>query len=406
MCSSSLSRGAIRSRLASVEETISSRALSLTKHFDLVVIGSGPAGRRAAIQGAKAGCHVLVIEKGRKLGGVSVHTGTIPSKTLRETVLNLTGWRERGFYGRSYRVKTNISQADLQKRLSMTLEHEVEVLEHQFARNRVATIHGAARFVTGRAVEVLAEDGQQHRVSADHIVIAVGTAPYRPSHIPFDGVNVLDSDEILNLAQIPRRLTVIGGGVIGLEYATIFSVLDVQVTLVDQSADILPFVDRELVSELLHELRQRGVALRLGSDISSVDRQPNGCRVVLVDGRKIHSDTVLYAAGRVGATATLGLEATGICPDQRGRIAVDPLTFRTTCPNIFAAGDVIGFPSLASTSMEQGRLAACHALGLATHTFSKHFPYGIYTVPELSVCGISEEVARQQGIAYEVGTAR
>jgi len=376
-------------------------------HFDLIVIGSGPAGRRGAVQAAKLGKDVLVVDQGRRVGGVSVHTGTIPSKTLRETVLNLSGWRERGFYGRSYRVKKEISAADLLNRLHITLNHEVEVLEHQFARNRVTTLTGTARFLDPHRIEVATATGEQLTISADRFLLAVGTRPHRPDHIPFDGRRVLDSDQILEMDRLPRHLAVVGAGVIGVEYATIFSALDVPVTLIEPRPAMLEFLDHELVDDLVHQLRDRGTTLRFGSKVAAIDTPADGpCIVRLENGRVVQADMVLYAAGRSGATASLGLEACGIEADARGRLSVDPRTFQTSQKHIYAAGDVIGFPSLASTSMEQGRLAACHAFGVAAHEPPRFFPYGIYSVPEISTVGLTEEEVRQQGIAYECGIAR
>ncbi len=374
---------------------------------DLIVIGSGPAGRRAAIQAAKLGKRVLVVEQGRRVGGVSVHTGTIPSKTLRETVLNLSGWRERGFYGAAYRVKQDISAADLLKRLHITLDHEVEILEHQFARNGVDTVRGSARFTGPRRVEIVRDDGKAIAATAERFVIAVGTRPYRPDHIAFDGQRVLDSDEILDLPAIPRQLTVIGASVIGVEYASIFSALDIKVTLLEPTDRLLPFVDRELADEFKHDLRDRGVMLRFGCKVTAAHADAGGrCVTQTEDGREVASDMVLFAAGRVGATDTLGLDACGLEADSRGRIAVDPATFRTAVPHIFAAGDVIGFPSLASTSMEQGRIAACHAFDEPAQAPPEFFPYGIYSVPEISTVGMNEEEVQGRGIPYECGVAR
>ena len=378
------------------------------KHsFDLIVIGSGPAGRRAAIQAAKFGREVLVVERGRRVGGVSVHTGTIPSKTLRETALNLSGWRERGFYGRSYRVKQDISAADLRARLHITLNHEIEVLEHQFARNKVTTLRGAARFLDPHTIEVIGEEEEVLTFTAKAFVLAVGTVPYRPDTMPFDGDRVFDSDSILELPELPRSMTVIGGGVIGIEYATIFSALDVRVSLVEPRDTLLDFVDRELVADFTYQLRDRGIALRLGRKVETVERHGDqDCTVTLEDGRSIRSETVLFAAGRVGATATLNLEACGLAYDSRGRLTVDPVTFQTSVPHIYAAGDVIGFPSLASTSMEQGRIAACHALDEEAYEPPKFFPYGIYAVPEISTVGLTEEEVIERDIPYECGIAR
>ncbi|WP_191060011.1 Si-specific NAD(P)(+) transhydrogenase [Geminicoccus harenae] len=376
-------------------------------HFDLIVIGSGPAGRRGAVQAAKLGKDVLVVDQGRRVGGVSVHTGTIPSKTLRETVLNLSGWRERGFYGRSYRVKKEISAADLLNRLHITLNHEVEVLEHQFARNRVTTLTGTARFLDPHRIEVATASGERLTISADRFLLAVGTRPHRPDHIPFDGRRVLDSDQILEMDRLPRHLAVVGAGVIGVEYATIFSALDVPVTLIEPRPAMLEFIDQELVEDLVHQLRDRGTTLRFGSKVTAIDTPADGpCIVRLENGRMVQADMVLYAAGRTGATASLDLAACGIEADARGRLAVDPRTFQTSQKHIYAAGDVIGFPSLASTSMEQGRLAACHAFGVAAHEAPRFFPYGIYSVPEISTIGLTEAEVRQQGIPYECGIAR
>ena len=246
--------------------------------YDLIVIGSGPSGRRAAIQSAKVGRSVLVVERGRRVGGVSVHTGTIPSKTLRETVLNLSGWRERGFYGRSYRVKQEIEAADLMARMAKTLDHEVEVLEHQFNRNGVKTLRGHARFLDPHRVEVAGDKNDTRVVSAAHVLIACGTRPFRPDHVPFNGTNVLDSDEIVDLTKLPRSLAVVGAGVIGVEYATIFSALDVAVTLVEPRNTFLDFVDKELIEELVHDLRDRKLQLRMGSAISSIDLDEHGTR--------------------------------------------------------------------------------------------------------------------------------
>ncbi len=374
--------------------------------YDMVVIGSGPSGRRAAVQFAKLGRSVLVIEKGRRVGGVSVHTGTIPSKTLRETVLNLSGWRERGFYGRSYRVKQDIGATDLIARLQKTLDHEVEVLEHQFSRNMVKTASGEGRFLGPNKIEINAGGGETRVVSAAHILIACGTRPFRPDYVPFDGRSVFDSDEIIDLPKLPRSLAVIGAGVIGVEYATIFSALDVAVTLIEPRPTFLDFIDKELIEEFMHELRDRNVAVRLGP-VNSIERSESGSIVTkLSDGRNVTTEMLLFAAGRVGATDRLNLEAAGIAVDHRGRIAVDPVTLQTSVPHIYAAGDVIGFPSLASTSMEQGRVAACHALGMEPMAPPEFFPYGIYSVPEISTAGLTEEEVRTRGIPYEVGVAR
>ncbi|KQT85439.1 Si-specific NAD(P)(+) transhydrogenase [Aurantimonas sp. Leaf443] len=375
--------------------------------YDLIVIGSGPSGRRAAVQAAKLGKSVLVVEKGRRVGGVSVHTGTIPSKTMRETVLNLTGWRERGFYGRAYRVKQDISAADIQARVLKTLDHEVDVLEHQFVRNGVRTATGEASFVSPHEIRITGPGGETRQERAAFFVVACGTVPFRPDYVPFNGTSVFDSDEIIELPKLPRSMVVIGAGVIGVEYATIFSALEVAVTLIEPRASFLDFVDKELIDEFVHELRDRNVSIRLGSEVTKIDLDRAGrpvCR--LANGRDVASDVLLFAAGRMGQTTGLNLAAAGLESDHRGRLAVDPKTLQTKVPHIYAAGDVIGFPSLASTSLEQGRLAACHAFGLAPPPPPEFFPYGIYSVPEISTVGMSEEEVRRRNIPYECGIAR
>jgi NAD(P) transhydrogenase len=374
--------------------------------YDFIVIGSGPAGRRAAIQAAKLGHSVLVVDKGRRVGGVSVHTGTIPSKTLRETVLNLTGWRERGFYGRAYRVKKDIEAKDLMARLHMTLDHEVDVLEHQFARNAVTTLRGMARFLDAHRIEVTLDSGDVRVIAGERFLLAVGTRPYRPADVPFNGHSVVDSDEIVDIPRLPRSLTVVGGGVIGVEYATIFSALDVSVALVEARPGILEFIDDELIEDFTHQLRDRGMALRFGCKVARIEFENEWPVTVLDNGRRIRSEMLLYAAGRVGATDALNLVGCGLASDNRGRLKVDPVTFQTEVPHIYAAGDAIGFPSLASTSMEQGRIAACHAFHMPMPPAPEFFPYGIYSVPEISTVGMSEQEARKREISYECGIAR
>lgn len=374
--------------------------------YDLVVIGSGPAGRRAAIQAAKLNKKVLVVEKGSRVGGVSVHTGTIPSKTLRETALNLSGWRERGFYGRSYRVKQEISADDLRRRLLITLDHEVDVLEHQFSRNRVTQMRGSASFVDAHTIEVERDDGEIVRVGATAVLLAVGTRPFRPDSIPFDGKAIIDSDEILEILDLPRSMIVIGAGVIGIEYATIFSALDTAVTVVEPRETMLDFIDKEIVDDFTYQLRDRNMKLIFGQSVDKIERDASGkCHVTLANGRSLSAEMVLYCAGRTGAIDTLNLAACGLSADSRGRIKVNPETFQTDVAHIYAAGDVVGFPSLASTSMEQGRIAARHAVGVPGNEPQKFFPYGIYAVPEISTCGLTEEEVLERKIPYECGIA-
>ena len=375
-------------------------------HYDLIIIGSGPAGRTAAIQAGKLKRKVLVIDRKDRLGGVSIHTGTIPSKTLRETVLNLSGWRERSFYGRSYRVKDEIGASDLRDRLNKTLDYEVDVLEHQFNRNHVETLHGVARFLSKTKIEVTMDTGEIAQVTSKKFLIATGTKTYRPDNVPFNGTNILDSDEFLEMSQIPRSLIVVGAGVIGVEYATMFSALDVKVTLIEPRETFLDFIDRTLIQEFTHQIRENGVDLRLGSAITNIEDKGDHVQLELENGRQVQAEMLLFAAGRIGATEKLGMESVGLELDHRGRFSVDRKTYQTDVPNIYAAGDVIGHPSLASTSLQQGRVAACHALNTPSLPESPWFPYGIYSVPEISTCGMSEEDIEKRRIPYEVGVAR
>jgi NAD(P) transhydrogenase len=358
------------------------------------------------MQAGKLKRRVLVIDARVRLGGVSVHTGTIPSKTLRETVLNLSGWRERSFYGRSYRVKNEIGADDLKARLHKTLDYEVDVLEHQFNRNHVDVLHGKARFLSPNQVEVATEVGEITLVTGDKFLIATGTRTYRPDNIPFNGSSIIDSDEFLEMSQIPRSLIVVGAGVIGVEYATMFAALDVRVTLIEPRETFLDFIDSTLIQEFTHEIRENGVDLRLGSPVSNVEDGVDYVEVSLENGRNVRAEMLLFAAGRIGATEKLGLEAAGLFTDHRGRLDVDRKTYQTLVKHIYAAGDVIGHPSLASTSLQQGRVASCHALDTPSLLESPWFPYGIYSVPEISTCGMSEEDTKKRGIPYEVGVAR
>jgi NAD(P) transhydrogenase len=374
--------------------------------YDLIVIGSGPAGKSAAIQAAKLHRKVLVIERNLRVGGVSIHTGTIPSKTLRETVLNLSGWRERSFYGQSYRAKERIHSKDLLARLHKTLDYEVDVLEHQFTRNRVETMEGEAKFVSDHRLQVTSASGEICEIEADSFLISTGTHPFRPDYIPFNGTTIFDSDEILCLPSIPRSLIVVGAGVIGVEYATILCALDVRVTLVEPRESFLDFIDRTLIAEFTQQIREMGVDLRLGSKITLVEDKGDFVEIAMENGRHVRAEMLLFAAGRMGSTNALNLSAVGLKTDHRGRLKVDQKTYQTEVSHIYAAGDVIGFPSLASTSLQQGRVAACHALDTPTLPQSPWFPYGIYSVPEMSTCGMSEEEVQERGIPYEVGVAR
>lgn len=377
----------------------------MSNQYDLLVIGSGPGGKRAAIQAAKLGKKVGIIEGHRVVGGVTVHTGTIPSKTLREAVLYLTGWTQRGLYGHSYRLKQHLTVDDLMQRLEITIRNEVTVIEHQLARNGVVTIKGWASFADPRTLDVATPEGDVVQYQAERIVLAVGTTPMRPKSVPFDDVTIIDSDGILKIKKIPRSLTIVGAGVIGVEYASIFSAMDVHVTIIDGRPNMLEFLDREIVDTLSHGLRNRGVTLRLGESVANIEKTADGIQITLESGKQIRSDLVMYAAGRTGCTERLKLENAGLSADSRGRITVDK-SFATEVPHIYAVGDVIGFPSLASTAMEQGRVAACHAFGKPAASVPEHFPFGIYSIPEISMVGATEQELTAANIPYEVGIAR
>ena len=373
--------------------------------YDLIVIGSGPAGRRAAVQAAKLGHSVLVVEGRRRVGGVSVHTGTIPSKTLRETALNLSGWRERGFYGHSYRVKKDICGNDLGNRLTKTLEHEVDVLEHQFQRNGVQTCPGTARFLDANRLSVRGSDDRELVVKGTRILIAVGTVPFRPNDVPFDDSHVLDSDSMIETPRVPRSLVVIGAGVIGIEYATIFSAMDVPVTLIEPRDSFLDFIDREIIDEFVHELRDRGMVIRLGLGVARIERATDGPVITtLTDGRVLRSDMLLYAAGRAGATEGLDLDKCGLAADNRGRLKVDAKTFQTEVPHIYAAGDVIGpyyFTHMASHQASRAVLNALFPLFKRKIDYSI-VPWTTFTQPEIAAVGLNEESAKQKGIPFDV----
>ena len=375
--------------------------------YDFVAIGSGPAGQRAAIQAAKLGRTVLSIEKYSRVGGACVHTGTIPSKTLREAVLYLSGWRQRGFYGRSYRVKERITATDLIQRLDITVRHEIEMLQHKLHRNYVTTKTGVASFEDAHHIRIDFENGDKEIVEAGNILIATGSRPAQPRNVSFDAVNVVDSDHILQMETLPRNLVVVGAGVIGMEYASMLNALDIDVTVVDGRTEILSFLDREIVDEFIHHLRDRGVKLRLGETVETIENvDANNVVVHLASGKRIKADMVLFAAGRLSNTKDLRVENAGIEPDERGRIAVDE-HYRTQVQHIYAAGDVIGFPALASTSMEQGRHAASHAFGGPLLDIREDlFPFGIYAVPEMSFVGKTEEELCAANVPYESGIAR
>ncbi|HET6189533.1 MAG TPA: Si-specific NAD(P)(+) transhydrogenase [Trebonia sp.] len=373
--------------------------------YELLVIGSGPGGQRAAIAAAKLDRRVAVVERPEMLGGVCLNTGTIPSKTLREAILYLTGVDQREIYGQSYRLKDEVTIADLTARTTHVVTRESDVVRSQLTRNRVAIIPGTARFTAPNEVEVDDGGGRTRKVSADNIVIASGTKPARPASVAFDEKTIIDSDGIIHLERVPRSMVVAGAGVIGIEYASMFAALGTKVTVVERRMRMLEFCDEEVVEALKYHLRDLAVTFRFGETVASVEAHPQGAIALLSSGKKIPADTVLYSAGRQGMTEHLNLEAAGLTADSRGRITVDEF-FRTSVPHIYAVGDVIGFPALAATSMEQGRLAAHHACGEQTATNAVPQPIGIYSIPEISFVGRTEDQLTEACVPFEVGVSR
>jgi NAD(P) transhydrogenase len=376
-----------------------------TRTFDLLVIGSGPAGQKAAIAAAKHKKRVAIVDKKSLIGGVSLHSGTIPSKTLREAILYLTGFRQRSFYGADYTLKDKITVADLNARVRTVIERELAVIVGQLRRNNIEILQGQARFVDPHTLRVESEYGSEV-VRGENILIACGTRPARSPDITFDGKRVLLADQLGGVAELPENLIVVGGGVIGLEYASMFATLGIRITLLDLRPTVLDFADEEIIDALLVHMRELGTTFRLGEKVTSVAQEPDGRVLATTEsGKRIHGDMLLYTVGRQVNTDTLDLANAGLTADDRGRIAVNP-GFQTVVPHIYAAGDVIGFPALASASMEQGRIAAncmfdptqCKPIGL--------LPYGIYTIPEISMIGKSEGELTRAKTPYESGVAR
>jgi NAD(P) transhydrogenase len=372
--------------------------------FEMIVLGSGPAGQRAAIQAAKAGKRVAVVEKSVCVGGVCINTGTIPSKTMREAVLHLSGYNYQNIYGVNYRVKDKITMADLAFRVQHVIKTEIDVTVAQLSRNNVEVLFGVASFLDPHTVRVTGPNGFSD-YQAETVVIATGTKPAVSTKVPINGRSILNSDQVTQMTDIPKSLIVVGGGVIGVEYTCMFATLGVRVILVEKRPRLLEFADAEIVETLSYHLRDNRVTLRLNEEVSSVEETPEGGVMANLDSKKkLSGDALLYAVGRQGNVDELDLGKAGIEADSRGRIKVDQ-DYRTTQPHIFAAGDVIGFPSLASVSMEQGRIAAAHAFGRSVHSNPAEYPYGIYTIPEISFIGKTEEQLTDEDVPYEVGMA-
>ena len=374
--------------------------------YDLIVIGSGPAGQKAAIAAAKLGRRAAVIERRNMVGGVCINTGTIPSKTLREAVLYLTGLNQRELYGQAYRVKDDITVADLSARTQHVVGREIDVIRNQLSRNRVALISGTAQFVDPHTIEVENEFGVHQNFTADKFVIAVGTRPARPSSVDFDGETIVDSDQILNMQQVPTTMVVVGAGVIGIEYASMFAALGTKVTVVEKRPNMLEFCDDEIVEALKYQLRDLAVTFRFGESVKLVEKHPGGTLTILESGKKFPAQTVLYSAGRQGVTDTLKVADVGIEVLDRGRIAVNE-NFQTSVDHIYAVGDVIGFPALAATAMEQGRRASYHAFGEPVGgQLGELQPIGIYSIPEISYVGRNENELTSHNVPFEVGISR
>jgi NAD(P) transhydrogenase len=373
--------------------------------YDLIVIGSGPAGQRAAVAASKMNKRVVVVEARTVVGGVCINTGTIPSKTMREAVLHLSGYNYRSIYGINYRVKEKITMADLAFRVQAVIKTEVDVTEAQLSRNGIDVVHGIANFIDATHVHVTGPQTET-TLEADHIVIAVGTKPASSPEVPVNGRTIVNSDQILGLDSLPHSLIVVGGGVVGVEYTCMFAVLGVRVTLIEKRDRLLEFADREIIEALSYHLRDARVTLRLGEEVESVEEPTPGTVVANLESKKkVSGDALLYAVGRQGNVDDLNLAAAGLEADNRGRIAVDE-HYQTKVGHIFAAGDVVGFPALASVSMEQGRIAAARAFNDKAATSNPGFyPYGIYTIPEISFIGKTEEQLTDEDVPYEVGMA-
>ncbi len=373
--------------------------------YDLIVIGCGPAGQKAAIQAAKVGKNVAVIDRRESVGGVCVHTGTIPSKSFKEAVVFLSGYRQRSVYGAGYRVKSDIVMSDLTFRCNRIMQIEIDVIHHQLRRNNIHVLAGTASFVDKHTVSIESVENTTTK-TAEKFLIAVGAKPRRLPDIPFDGKNIFDSDDILTMDKLPRELTVVGGGVIGTEYASMFAALGVNVTIVDARKRLLEFIDQEITECLQYQLRSLGVTLRLGEEVKTCEISDGGQVITrLRSGKIVVSDCVLFSAGRVSATEDLHLKKIGVKTDERRRVVVNE-HFQSSLPHIYAAGDVIGFPALASTSAAQGRLVACHAYNIKDKRIESDLPYGIYSIPEISFVGKTEEELTEEEIPYETGIAR
>jgi len=374
--------------------------------YDLVVVGVGPAGEKGAAQAAYFGKRVACVERAESPGGAAVHTGTLPSKTLRETALFLSGFRQRELYGLSVELKTETAVPRLLSRKDAVRDLEVARIHWNLERHGIPLLRGAARFVDAHTIEITGSGGAPRRVTSEVFLVATGSVPHHPPDIPFDDEDVDDSDTILLIDRLPKTMLVVGGGVIGCEYASMFAAMRVKVTLVEIRPRILGFLDTEIGERLRGAMQAIGVDFHLGQTTTSIRRvEGRGIVTTLASGLEIAAEKVLASSGRSGNTDGLNLAGVGVQLDKRGAVQVDG-DYRTAVPSVYAAGDVIGFPALASTSMEQARVAVCHAFGFGYKRQVSHLqPFGIYTIPEVSCIGFSEEDAKQKGLDYVVGRA-
>lgn len=380
------------------------------RHYDLAVIGTGPAGQKAAIQAAKLGKRVAIVEKNSAVGGAAINTGTIPSKALREAVMHLTGKGRRGLFGGQDRVKRNITISDLIAVSQQVINSELGVIRDAFDRNGIDLIWGEAHFEGPNLLQIVREH-ESELLTADKFVVAVGTKPAKPDHVPFDEQTIFCSDVLLKLNDLPKSIIVVGGGVIGCEYACIMAKLGVRVTLVEGRDQVLGFLDYEIAEAFQYHMRRMGITLRLREKVEKIEQlnseNGSGVRVqaTLESDKHLKAASLLYAVGRQGVCKPLGLDNVGLEFDDRERLHVNE-NYQTTVDHIYAVGDVIGFPALASTAMEQGRLAVCHAFDVEIHSMPELFPYGIYAVPEISMVGKTEKQLTEASIPYEAGIAQ
>jgi NAD(P) transhydrogenase len=376
------------------------------EHYDLIVVGGGPAGEKGAAQAAYFGKRVALIEESPQLGGACINTGTLPSKTLRESALYFSGLRQRGLYGIDYSLREGMTIRELMHHTDDVIESERAMVRKNLAGHFVDLYIGKGQFEDSHKLVVNSKDKPATHLSADVFLIATGSRPHRPSEIPFDDKSIFDSDSFLRMDRIPQSLVVIGGGVIGVEYASIFAALGVKVTLLDGRDRLMPFLDKEISELLRRRLKDLGVNLYLNNRSTNFEKTPDGVRISVQGGASIEAQTALLAAGRRAMVGGLGLENVGLQVNKRGYLEVNEF-YQTSVPHIYAAGDVIGFPALASTSMEQGRIAVCHAFGFEyKKRLARMLPMGIYSIPEISSVGETEESCIEKNVPYAVGRAR